>query len=55
MPEEVEEPIIPRPPQRLPPAHNPPLQPKWYTPIKVRLVITVHIKAVATLNLLFSI
>ncbi|MED6283082.1 Anthrax toxin receptor 2 [Characodon lateralis] len=37
MPEEVEEPIIPRPPPRPPPVYNPPSQAKWYTPIKGRL------------------
>uniref|UniRef100_A0A3Q2PEF3 ANTXR cell adhesion molecule 2b n=1 Tax=Fundulus heteroclitus TaxID=8078 RepID=A0A3Q2PEF3_FUNHE len=36
MPEEVEEPIIPRPPPRPPPVYNPPSQAKWYTPIKGR-------------------
>ncbi|XP_070844779.1 anthrax toxin receptor 2-like [Chaetodon trifascialis] len=36
MPEEVEEPIIPRPPPRPPPVYNPPSQSKWYTPIKGR-------------------
>uniref|UniRef100_A0A3B4XQL4 ANTXR cell adhesion molecule 2b n=1 Tax=Seriola lalandi dorsalis TaxID=1841481 RepID=A0A3B4XQL4_SERLL len=36
MPEEVEEPIIPRPPPRPPPVYSPPLQSKWYTPIKGR-------------------
>ncbi|KAF7655509.1 hypothetical protein LDENG_00054960 [Lucifuga dentata] len=36
MPEEVEEPIIPRPPPRPPPVYNPPPQFKWYTPIKGR-------------------
>ncbi|XP_053196245.1 anthrax toxin receptor 2-like [Scomber japonicus] len=35
MPDEVEEPIIPRPPPRPPPVYNPP-QTKWYTPIKGR-------------------
>lgn len=35
MPEEVEEPIIPRPPPRPPPIYHPP-QSKWYTPIKGR-------------------
>ncbi|XP_070781309.1 anthrax toxin receptor 2-like [Enoplosus armatus] len=35
MPEEVEEPIIRRPPPRPPPVYNPP-QSKWYTPIKGR-------------------
>ncbi|XP_044030051.1 ANTXR cell adhesion molecule 2b isoform X1 [Siniperca chuatsi] len=35
MPEEVEEPIIPRPPPRPPPVYNP-QQSKWYTPIKGR-------------------
>lgn len=34
--EEVEEPIIPRPPPRPPPVYNPPSQSKWYTPIKGR-------------------
>ncbi|XP_027880420.1 ANTXR cell adhesion molecule 2b [Xiphophorus couchianus] len=37
MPEEVEEPIIPRPPPRPPPVHNSPTQTKWYTPIKGRI------------------
>ncbi|MED6238694.1 Anthrax toxin receptor 2 [Ataeniobius toweri] len=37
MPEEVEEPIIPRPPPRPPPVYNPPSQAKWYTPIKGRI------------------
>lgn len=36
MPEEEEEPIIPRPPPRPPPVYNPSLHSKWYTPIKVR-------------------
>lgn len=36
MPEDVDEPIIPRPPPRPPPVYNPPSQHKWYTPIKVR-------------------
>ncbi|XP_036974146.1 ANTXR cell adhesion molecule 2b isoform X2 [Acanthopagrus latus] len=36
LPEEVEEPIIPRPPPRPPPIFNPPPQSKWYTPIKGR-------------------
>ncbi|XP_019115726.2 anthrax toxin receptor 2 [Larimichthys crocea] len=36
MPEELEEPIIPRPPPRPPPVYNPPSQSKWYTPIKGR-------------------
>ncbi|XP_041816164.1 anthrax toxin receptor 2-like [Chelmon rostratus] len=36
MPEEVEEPIIPRPPPRPPPVYSPPSQSKWYTPIKGR-------------------
>uniref|UniRef100_A0A665TUZ2 Anthrax toxin receptor 2-like n=1 Tax=Echeneis naucrates TaxID=173247 RepID=A0A665TUZ2_ECHNA len=36
MPEEVEEPIIPRPPPRPPPIYSPPSQSKWYTPIKGR-------------------
>lgn len=36
MPEEVEEPIIPRPPPRPPPVYNPSSHSKWYTPIKVR-------------------
>ncbi|CAJ1071232.1 ANTXR cell adhesion molecule 2b [Xyrichtys novacula] len=36
LPEEVEEPIIPRPPPRPPPIYNPPPQSKWYTPIKGR-------------------
>ncbi|KAK2888451.1 anthrax toxin receptor 2-like [Channa argus] len=36
MPEEVEEPILPRPPPRPPPVHNPRSQSKWYTPIKGR-------------------
>ncbi|XP_051268176.1 anthrax toxin receptor 2 [Dicentrarchus labrax] len=34
--EEVDEPIIPRPPPRPPPVFNPPSQSKWYTPIKGR-------------------
>ncbi|KAI3361962.1 hypothetical protein L3Q82_012317, partial [Scortum barcoo] len=38
MPEEVEEPIIPRPPPRPPPVYNPPSQSKWYTPIKGRCI-----------------
>ncbi|XP_028273478.1 anthrax toxin receptor 2-like isoform X2 [Parambassis ranga] len=37
MPEEVEEPIVPRPPPRPPPVYNPPSQSKWYTPIKGRI------------------
>ncbi|GLD55150.1 anthrax toxin receptor 2-like isoform X2 [Lates japonicus] len=36
MPDEVEEPIIPRPPPRPPPVYSPPTQSKWYTPIKGR-------------------
>ncbi|XP_029025166.1 ANTXR cell adhesion molecule 2b [Betta splendens] len=36
MPEEAEEPIIPRPPPRPPPVYNPTSQPKWYAPIKGR-------------------
>ncbi|XP_062290028.1 anthrax toxin receptor 2-like [Scomber scombrus] len=36
MPDEVEEPIIPRPPPRPPPVYNPAPQTKWYTPIKGR-------------------
>ncbi|XP_030006314.1 anthrax toxin receptor 2-like [Sphaeramia orbicularis] len=36
MPEEVDEPIIPRPPPRPPPVLHPPPQSKWYTPIKGR-------------------
>uniref|UniRef100_A0A671WJF1 ANTXR cell adhesion molecule 2b n=1 Tax=Sparus aurata TaxID=8175 RepID=A0A671WJF1_SPAAU len=36
LPEEVEEPIIPRPPPRPPPVFNTPPQSKWYTPIKGR-------------------
>ncbi|XP_042252151.1 ANTXR cell adhesion molecule 2b isoform X2 [Thunnus maccoyii] len=36
MPDEVEEPIIPRPPPRPPPVYNPSPQAKWYTPIKGR-------------------
>uniref|UniRef100_UPI0035B1AB22 anthrax toxin receptor 2-like n=1 Tax=Antennarius striatus TaxID=241820 RepID=UPI0035B1AB22 len=35
MPEEVEEPIVPRPPSRPPPVYTPSSQ-KWYTPIKGR-------------------
>ncbi|XP_037835349.1 anthrax toxin receptor 2 isoform X2 [Kryptolebias marmoratus] len=37
LPEEVEEPIIPRPPPRPPPVYNPSSQSKWYTPIKGRI------------------
>ncbi|XP_069018744.1 anthrax toxin receptor 2-like isoform X1 [Embiotoca jacksoni] len=37
MPDEVEEPIIPRPPPRPPPVYNPLSQSKWYTPIKGRI------------------
>uniref|UniRef100_A0A3Q4H9C9 ANTXR cell adhesion molecule 2b n=1 Tax=Neolamprologus brichardi TaxID=32507 RepID=A0A3Q4H9C9_NEOBR len=37
MPEEVEEPIIPRPPPRPPPVYNPSSHSKWYTPIKGRI------------------
>uniref|UniRef100_A0A1A8GR48 Anthrax toxin receptor n=1 Tax=Nothobranchius korthausae TaxID=1143690 RepID=A0A1A8GR48_9TELE len=37
MPEEVDEPIIPRPPPRPPPVYNSPSQSKWYTPIKGRV------------------
>ncbi|KAM9735452.1 ANTXR cell adhesion molecule 2b isoform 1-T1 [Menidia menidia] len=37
MPEEVEEPIIPRPPPRPPPVCGQPSQTKWYSPIKGRL------------------
>ncbi|XP_058473439.1 ANTXR cell adhesion molecule 2b [Solea solea] len=36
VPEEVEEPIIPRPPPRPPPVYSPQPQSKWYTPIKGR-------------------
>uniref|UniRef100_A0A3B4ATW9 VWFA domain-containing protein n=1 Tax=Periophthalmus magnuspinnatus TaxID=409849 RepID=A0A3B4ATW9_9GOBI len=36
MPEDVEDPIIPRPPPRPPPVYTPPPQSKWYTPIKSR-------------------
>ncbi|KAM6987145.1 ANTXR cell adhesion molecule 2b [Aplochiton taeniatus] len=36
MPEEVEEPIIPRPPPRPAPTYHPQEQSKWYTPIKGR-------------------
>nr|XP_019938089.1 PREDICTED: anthrax toxin receptor 2-like isoform X2 [Paralichthys olivaceus] len=36
MPDDVEEPIIPRPPPRPPPVYSPPPQSKWYTPIKGR-------------------
>ncbi|XP_034564871.1 ANTXR cell adhesion molecule 2b [Notolabrus celidotus] len=36
LPDDVEEPIIPRPPPRPPPIYNPPPQSKWYTPIKGR-------------------
>ncbi|XP_074547236.1 anthrax toxin receptor 2-like [Halichoeres trimaculatus] len=36
LPEEVEEPIIPRPPPRPPPIYNAHHQSKWYTPIKER-------------------
>ncbi|XP_029299972.1 ANTXR cell adhesion molecule 2b isoform X2 [Cottoperca gobio] len=36
MPEGEEEPIMSRPPPRLPPIYNPPSQSKWYTPIKGR-------------------
>ncbi|XP_076020295.1 anthrax toxin receptor 2-like [Genypterus blacodes] len=36
MPDDVEEPIIPRPPPRPPPVYNPTPQSKWYTPIKGR-------------------
>uniref|UniRef100_A0A3Q3XAN0 Anthrax toxin receptor n=1 Tax=Mola mola TaxID=94237 RepID=A0A3Q3XAN0_MOLML len=36
MPEEADEPIIPRPPPRPPPVYSPPSQSKWYTPIKGR-------------------
>ncbi|XP_047425437.1 anthrax toxin receptor 2-like [Mugil cephalus] len=37
MPDDVEEPIIPRPPPRPPPVYRPPPQSKWYTPIKGRV------------------
>ncbi|KAF7216886.1 anthrax toxin receptor 2-like, partial [Nothobranchius furzeri] len=37
MPEEVDEPIVPRPPPRPPPVYNSPSQSKWYTPIKGRV------------------
>uniref|UniRef100_A0A3B3YGM2 Anthrax toxin receptor n=1 Tax=Poecilia mexicana TaxID=48701 RepID=A0A3B3YGM2_9TELE len=37
MPEEVEEPIISRPPPRPPPVYHSPTQTKWYTPIKGRI------------------
>ncbi|KAM4634536.1 ANTXR cell adhesion molecule 2b isoform 2-T2 [Polymixia lowei] len=36
IPDEEEEPVIPRPPPRPPPIYNPPQQLKWYTPIKGR-------------------
>ncbi|XP_020492559.2 ANTXR cell adhesion molecule 2b [Labrus bergylta] len=36
LPDEVEEPIILRPPPRPPPVYNLPTQSKWYTPIKGR-------------------
>ncbi|XP_034458332.1 anthrax toxin receptor 2-like isoform X1 [Hippoglossus hippoglossus] len=36
MPEDVEEPILPRPPPRPPPVYSPPPQSNWYTPIKGR-------------------
>ncbi|XP_059214428.1 ANTXR cell adhesion molecule 2b [Centropristis striata] len=36
LPEEVEEPFVPRPPPRPPPVYNSPSQSKWYTPIKGR-------------------
>ncbi|CAB1460351.1 unnamed protein product [Pleuronectes platessa] len=36
MPEDVEDPILPRPPPRPPPVFSPPPQSKWYTPIKGR-------------------
>lgn len=36
MPDDAEEPIIPRPPPRPPPVYHAPLQSKWYTPIKGR-------------------
>ncbi|XP_062269523.1 anthrax toxin receptor 2-like [Platichthys flesus] len=36
MPEDVDEPILPRPPPRPPPVFRPPPQSKWYTPIKGR-------------------
>uniref|UniRef100_A0A672IUZ0 Anthrax toxin receptor 2-like n=1 Tax=Salarias fasciatus TaxID=181472 RepID=A0A672IUZ0_SALFA len=37
VPDDVEEPIIPRPPPRPPPVYSPPTQSKWYAPIKGRL------------------
>ncbi|XP_035463336.1 anthrax toxin receptor 2 [Scophthalmus maximus] len=36
LPEEVEEPIIPRPPPRPAPVYSPSSRSKWYTPIKGR-------------------
>uniref|UniRef100_H3D6R7 Anthrax toxin receptor n=1 Tax=Tetraodon nigroviridis TaxID=99883 RepID=H3D6R7_TETNG len=36
MPEDVDEPIVRRPPPRPPPVYNPQAQDKWYTPIKGR-------------------
>lgn len=38
MPEDVDEPIVRRPPPRPPPVYNPQAQDKWYTPIKVRRI-----------------
>lgn len=36
VPDDVEEPIVPKPPPRPPPVYQPPSQSKWYTPIKGR-------------------
>lgn len=44
MPEEVEEPIVRRPPSRPPPTylHHTHQQSKWYTPIKVSIDLKIH-------------
>ncbi|CAL8318024.1 unnamed protein product [Lota lota] len=34
MPDQVEEPILPKPPPRPPPSYTPPVASRWYTPIK---------------------
>lgn len=51
MPEEVEEPIIPRPPPRPPPVYTPPAESKWYTPIKVRLLALKDLLIIYSLSL----
>ena len=36
MPDQVDQPILPKPPPRPPPEYTPPVASRWYTPIKVR-------------------